>query len=207
MGDAMSVKTVGEILEALRAALGSPDGLGVELAADGLMGLCACGVVRGPLLLSAQDLDNARELVAEAREIGGAPGLRVLARYADSFARYAAPGPGRDALNEYQRMALLAASAGEPPPSTKRDPTAPRRRKEDEAQLAADLSVELPAYVRKGLGVKPGDYVAFVPDGRGQFRVMSAARLARELDRAGSLHEIEEPESSAAQVAYDPEGR
>ena len=68
------------------------------------------------------------------------------------------------------------------PAETVRDPSARPRRKEDVAQLAADGTVELPAYVREGLGVKPGDYVAFVRDPRGDFRVMSAAQLARELE-------------------------
>ncbi len=67
-------------------------------------------------------------------------------------------------------------------PETVRDPSARRRRKEDVAQLAADGTVELPLYVREGLGVKPGDYLAFVRDPRGEFRVMSAAQLARELE-------------------------
>jgi hypothetical protein len=54
-------------------------------------------------------------------------------------------------------------------------------RKEDASLMAYDGSVELPAYVREGLSIGPGQFVYFVKDDRGGFSIVSAAQMKRVL--------------------------
>jgi predicted ATPase len=54
-------------------------------------------------------------------------------------------------------------------------------RAEDTSLVAHDGSVELPAYVREGLHIEPGQFVYFVKDGESGFRIISAAQMKQAL--------------------------
>jgi AAA domain, putative AbiEii toxin, Type IV TA system len=55
-------------------------------------------------------------------------------------------------------------------------------RAEDTSLVAHDGSVELPAYVREALHIEPGQFVYFVKDGEGGFRIVSAAQMKQALE-------------------------
>lgn len=56
-----------------------------------------------------------------------------------------------------------------------RGPAAPRQ--EEVSMLADDGSIEIPRHVRDALGLRPGEFVYFVRDAKGGFRVVSAAAM------------------------------
>lgn len=56
-----------------------------------------------------------------------------------------------------------------------RGPAAPRQ--EEVSMLADDGSIEIPRDVRDALGLRPGEFVYFVPDAKGGFRIVSTAAM------------------------------